>query len=162
MQTMQIGEVARRTGVSTMTIRYYEDIGVMPRPPRASNGYRDYQADAIERLRFVRDARETGLTLAEISSILELRGQGEATCHHVVELLERHLEDVVRRIETLRASRDLYETLIERAKTLEPADCTDPNRCQTISLEAGEIASQSDGSDAPWRHRRQVGTASPE
>ena len=65
MQTMRIGEVARRTGVSTMTIRYYEVIGVMPRPPRASNGYRDYQTDAIERLSFVRDAQKTGLTLAE-------------------------------------------------------------------------------------------------
>ena len=138
---MKIGELARRAGVSTMTIRYYEDIGVMPRPPRASNGYRDYRPDAIDRLRFIRDAQETGLTLAEISSILELRGHGEATCHHVIDLLERHLEDVVRRIETLRASRDQYLMLIERAKTLEPADCTDPNRCQTISAgPAGALA----------------------
>jgi MerR family copper efflux transcriptional regulator len=133
IRAMKIGEVARRTGVPTMTIRYYEDIGVMPPPARASNGYRDYRPDAIDRLEFVREAQETGLTLEEISSILELRSHGQATCHHVVDLLERHLEDVDCRIETLRASRDLYSKLIERARTLEPADCTDPNRCQTIS-----------------------------
>jgi MerR family copper efflux transcriptional regulator len=133
MRSMQIGEVARQTGVSTKTIRYYEDIGVLPPPRRASNGYRDYQADAVDRLRFVRDAQETGLTLAEVSSILEMRGHDQATCHHVVDLLERHLADVDRRIETLRASREQYSTLIERARTLKPADCTDPNRCQTIS-----------------------------
>ena len=163
MQAMQIGEVARRTGVSTMTIRYYEDIGVMPRPQRASNGYRDYQTDAIERLRFVRDARETGLTLAEISSILELRGQGEATCHHVLELLERHLEDVDRRIETLRASRDQYLMLIERAKSLEPADCTDPNRCQTISAGPARSLDRLGDSTDQWRRekRRRTKTTSP-
>jgi DNA-binding transcriptional MerR regulator len=119
--------------LSPTTIRYYEDIGLVPEPARAPNGYRDYEAAAVERLRFISDAQESGLTLAEIASILELRAQGDPTCHHTIELLERHLEDVERRIERLVASRDLYGRLIARAKVLDPADCTDPDRCQTIA-----------------------------
>jgi DNA-binding transcriptional MerR regulator len=130
---MRIGEVAERSGLSATTIRYYEDIGLVPAPARAPNGYRDYGAEAVERLRFIRDAQESGLTLEEIASILELRAQGEETCHHTIELMERHLQEVDRRIERLQESRDLYARLIARAKTLDPADCTDPDRCQTIS-----------------------------
>ena len=129
---MRIGDVAHQTGLTTTTIRYYEDIGLVPPPARASNGYRDYGPEAVERLRFIRDAQDSGLSLSEVSSILELRGQGESTCHHVIELMERHLADVDLRIERLRASRELYAGLIARARRLDPADCTDPDRCQTI------------------------------
>lgn len=135
---MKIGDVAHQTGLPTTTIRYYEDIGLVPPPARAPNGYRAYESAAVERLRFIRDAQESGLTLAEVSSILELRSQGEPTCHHVIELMERHLEDVDRRIEQLRASRELYAGLIARAKGLDPADCTDADRCQTIAVVAGD------------------------
>ncbi len=133
MRAMRIGEVARSSGLPPTTIRYYEEIGLVPEPARAANGYRDYEPNAIERLRFISDAQESGLTLAEIASILELRAQGESTCHHTIELLERHLADVERRIESLTASRDLYAGLIARARAMDPADCTDPDRCQTIS-----------------------------
>lgn len=129
---MKIGDVARQTGLTTTTIRYYEDIGLVRPPARAANGYRDYGPEAVERLRFIRDAQDSGLSLSEVSSILELRGQGESTCHHVIELMERHLADVDRRIERLQASRELYAGLIARARGLDPADCTDPDRCQTI------------------------------
>ena len=130
---MRIGELARHSRLSPTTIRYYEEIGLLPEPARAANGYRDYADEAIGRLRFVRDAQDSGLTLAEVASILELRAKGKPTCHHTIELMERHLEDVDRRIERLRASRDVYAALIARARTLDPADCTDPDRCQTIA-----------------------------
>jgi DNA-binding transcriptional MerR regulator len=135
---MKIGDVAHQTGLTTTTIRYYEDIGLVPPPARASNGYRDYRPEAVERLRFIRDAQDSGLSLSEVTSILELRGQGEPTCHHVIELMERHLADVDRRVERLHASRDLYAGLIARAKRLDPADCTDPDRCQTIAATSGQ------------------------
>jgi len=130
---MRIGEVAHISGLSPTTIRYYEDIGLVPEPARAANGYRDYEPGALERLRFISDAQDSGLTLAEIASILELRAQGESTCHHTIELMERHLADVDRRIDSLIASREHYAQLIARARTLDPSECTDPDRCQTIS-----------------------------
>ncbi len=130
---MRIGEVSRQTGLPTTTIRYYEEIGLAPRPDRAANGYREYDPEAVERLRFVRDAHHSGLTLEEIASILVLRSQGEATCRHVVDMLERHLTDLEARIARLQRSRETYAGLIARARSLDPAACTDPDRCQTIS-----------------------------
>ena len=139
---MRIGELSRRTGVPTKTIRYYEEIGVLPVPDRAANDYRDYPEEAVDRLGFVRDAQATGLTLTEISSILDLRSQGEATCHHVIDLLERHLTALDRHIQTLRRTRKKLAGLTEQARSLDPSECRDPNRCQTItgglSLETGE------------------------
>ena len=129
---MKIGEVANQTGVSTKTIRYYEDIGVLPEPDRSSNGYRTYHQTTVDRLRFVRDAQATGLTLTEIASILDLREQGASTCEHVTHLLERHLEHLDRHIAALQRTRGQLVGLTQRAGQLDPADCTDPNRCQTI------------------------------
>ena len=130
---VRIGEVARRTGIPTKTIRYYEEIGVLPEPDRTANAYRDYSEDAVDRLTFVRDAQATGLSLAEIASILDLRSQGEATCHHVIELLERHLTALDRHIQTLRETRKKLTALTEQARSLDPSECRDPNRCQTIT-----------------------------
>jgi DNA-binding transcriptional MerR regulator len=151
---MKIGEVAHQTGVSTKTIRYYEDIGVLPEPARAVNGYRDYDEVTVSRLNFVRDAQATGLTLTEIASILELRGQGESTCHHVVDLLDRHLEDLDRHIASLLETREQLAAMTERAKGLDPSECTDPNRCQTIEagIEATARPIRSHVHAGPQRH----------
>ncbi|HLF62082.1 MAG TPA: heavy metal-responsive transcriptional regulator [Acidimicrobiia bacterium] len=130
---MRIGELSRRTGVPTKTIRYYEEIGVLPAPNRAANDYRDYPDEAVDRLAFVRDAQATGLTLTEIGSILDLRSQGEATCYHVIDLLERHLTALDRHIQNLRQTRKKLATLTDRARSLDPSECRDPNRCQTIA-----------------------------
>src|SRR5262245_13716981 len=105
---MRIGEVSRLSGLPATTIRYYETLGLVPSPARGSNGYREYQPEAVERLRFVRDAQASGLSLDEIQSVVALRSQGESTCHHVVELMERHLSDLDAKIERLRRNRQLY------------------------------------------------------
>ena len=130
---MKIGELGHRGGVSTKTIRYYEGIGLLPAPRRSPNGYRDYDEAAVARLQFIRDAQATGLTLTEVSSILELRQAGETTCHHVVELLEDHLGSLERHISQLERTRAALTSLTARARSLDPANCTDPIRCQTIA-----------------------------
>lgn len=153
---MRIGELGHKTGTTAKTIRYYEDIGLLPEPERAANGYRDYSDAAVDRLAFIRDAQATGLTLTEIASILDLRGQGESTCHHVVDLLDRHVAALDKHIQTLRQTRKKLAELTDRARSLDPADCVDPNRCQTISLAAGEDLSTRHGGrhihEAPAGH----------
>jgi DNA-binding transcriptional MerR regulator len=129
---MKIGELARRTGTTTKAIRYYEDIGLLPEPDRAPNGYRSYDDDALDRLTFVKDAQATGLTLDEIASIIGLRSQGESTCDHVIELLSRHLGAIDEQIRTLRMTRSQLASLLDRARRLDPGDCVDALRCQTI------------------------------
>lgn len=150
---MQIGDLAREAGVNTKTIRYYEDIGVLPPAGRAANGYRIYDPEALDRLTFVRDAQATGLTLDEISSILELREQGASTCRHVLELLERHLEVLDAHIAALRKTRRNLADLIERGRQLDPAECTDPTRCQTIAADAkSKVGAGLHGVPAVHRH----------
>lgn len=132
MTDMKIGQLAERTGVSAKAIRYYEDIGVLPEPTRAPNGYRDYTPAAADRIDFIQDAQSAGLSLVEIQSILELRDGGEATCGHVIESLETRLADVDRQMEDLRRTRRRLTEIITRARSLDPGECNDPNRCQTI------------------------------
>ncbi len=129
---MKIGQLAEQTGLSTKAIRYYEDIGVLPEPERAANGYRSYTAAAAERISFIRDAQSAGLSLIEIQMILDLRDGGESTCGHVIGSLEGHLAEVQRQMSDLERTRDRLADIIERARSLDPTDCDDPNRCQTI------------------------------
>ncbi|MGC4174377.1 heavy metal-responsive transcriptional regulator [Demequina sp.] len=132
---MRIGELAAAGGVTAKTVRYYETLGLLAPPHRLANGYREYSADAVDRLRFVRDAQAAGLTLAEAGSILALKDQGRGTCHHTRELLERHLEEIDRQIDSLLAARAELTALSRRADSLDPADCTDANRCQVLGLD---------------------------
>ena len=129
---MKIGQLADATGVSTKAIRYYEDIGVLPRPDRASNGYRTYDNSTAERISFIQDAQSAGMSLIEIQLILELRDEGQPTCGHVISSLERHLADVERQMEELERTHRRLESIVERARSLDPDECDDPNRCQTI------------------------------
>lgn len=132
MRIMNIGELGRLTGVSTKAIRYYEDIGVLKEPERSANGYRTYERETVDRLRFVKDAQLTGLSLAEITSILDQRGKGESTCQHVMSLLDHHLHELDSRIKALKKTRTRLVTIADRARKLDPSECLDPNRCQTI------------------------------
>jgi DNA-binding transcriptional MerR regulator len=130
---MKIGELAARTGTTTKTIRYYESIGLIPEPRRTPGGYRIYDGTAIDRLRFVREAQASGLTLTEIQSILELKDAGNTTCQHTRALLRRRLTALDTQIAALQRARDELAVMAERAEELDPAECTDPNRCQVIS-----------------------------
>ena len=130
---MKIGELADRSGVTTQTIRYYEDIGLMPEPHREGNGYRTYEGDSAERLSFIRDAQASGLSLVEIQIILELRDQGESTCGHVVALLQQKVDDIAKQMRDLERASLRLELMIDRAQDLDPTECLDPVRCQTIS-----------------------------
>lgn len=95
-------ELARRTGCNLETIRYYENTGMMPDPPRTAAGYRIYGEHHVARLRFILRARELGFAIAEIRGLLDLVDGGTQTCAEVKERTERHLADVRARIADLR------------------------------------------------------------
>ena len=91
---LRIGELAAAVGVNPKTIRYYEEIGLLPAPRRTAAGYRQYGAVDGERLRFITKAKAIGLTLREIREILVLRDGGEEPCPHLGQLLDRKLAAV--------------------------------------------------------------------
>ena len=129
---MKIGELADGANVNPKTVRYYESIGLMREPARTASGYRDYDEGALERLRFIRDAQASGLALAEIQSVVELKDAGARSCEHTRSLLERHLSELDDQIERLQTARTELVTLFEASAGLDPTECTDPNRCQVI------------------------------
>ncbi len=78
MGSYSIGKLAKATQVSVDTIRFYEKIGLLPPPVRGPSGYRRYFGDDVRRLRFVRSARNLGLTLAEIGELVKLERERDA------------------------------------------------------------------------------------
>lgn len=117
---MRIGELAQRAGVNPKTIRYYEDAGLMPSPPRSRSGYREFDGDALGRLRFIKAAQSVGLTLGEIREVLGFRERGETPCAHVVDLIDRHLRELADRIATLEAMRKDLARLSRQARQTSP------------------------------------------
>lgn len=114
---MLIGELSGRAGVPRKTIRYYEEIGVMPVASRGENGYRAYADDAVPRLSLVRAAQSVGLTLGEIREVLAFRDRGETLCRHVAQLIDQHATDLARRIAALQAMHKDLQRLAQRATT---------------------------------------------
>lgn len=130
---MRIGELAAACGLTAKTIRFYEQEGLLPEPPRTSGGYRAYPSEAVSRLAFIRDARSAGLTLADIRGIMVLRDSGETPCGHVTDLIARHLAEIDRRLAELRATRATLRELAQRAAATDPSACHDAYICTIIT-----------------------------
>ncbi|WP_308468505.1 heavy metal-responsive transcriptional regulator [Rathayibacter soli] len=124
---MRIGEAAEATGMTTKTLRFYEDRGLLPSARRAPNGYRDYGNETIARLDFIHRGRNAGLTLAQIGGILRVRDAGETPCTHVVELLGRQVADLDRQIAELVALRATIAEYHDTVAAADPVAC-DPER----------------------------------
>lgn len=120
---MRIGQIADQSGVTAKTIRFWEGEGLLAEPARTPSGYRDYDPEVGDRLRFIRHAQTAGLTLAEIQQVLAISDGGEPPCEHVTDLIHRHLADVEHRIRELTETRSILDHLAERAAKQHPADC---------------------------------------
>lgn len=107
-----IGEVARRVGIGVETVRFYERQGLVAAPPRSDSGYRLYPDDAVDRLLFVRRAKELGFTLDQIKSLLNLRVQSGDSCDDVRRISAARLADVEARIADLRRIADVLGRLV--------------------------------------------------
>jgi DNA-binding transcriptional MerR regulator len=103
---MKIGELAERAGTSVKTIRYYDDVGVLPAQERTPSGYRLYGEGALDRYRFVRAAQAVGFRLGEIRALIALRDQDQAPCEFVARLIERRSTALDQLIADLEALRD--------------------------------------------------------
>jgi MerR family transcriptional regulator, copper efflux regulator len=134
---MLIGDLGAAAGLSAKTIRFYEQSGLLPAPPRTPGGYRDYPAGAVGRLAFIRQAQAAGLTLAEIGGILRIRDDGQAPCQHVTALIAEHLVQIEQRIAELTGTRNSLAELHARAVATEPADCAESQVCSILTRDPG-------------------------
>jgi len=118
LDTMHISELAKASGASTKTIRFYEETGLLPPAQRAENGYRLYGKDDVRRLRFIRNARSLGFSLDDLKEVLALRDQGEAPCRYVAHLLEAKAAEIEERIRQLQELQHDLQQLLDQAARL--------------------------------------------
>ena len=112
---LRIGQLAGQLGLNPKTMRYYEQVGLLPKPHRTAAGYRLYDAGDRDHLRFVLKAKAIGLTLAEIKEILALKRDGQQPCEHVLILLDRKLAAIEHRLRVLADFRDELAVLRQEA-----------------------------------------------
>lgn len=121
---LSIGELATAAGVNSQTIRYYERRGILPEPPRSAAGYRQYDAEMLARLRFIRRAQELGFSLEEIAELLDLRVDDPASCAVVEVRTRAKLDDVRRKVRELKRMERVLEKLAASCVAREPtAEC---------------------------------------
>jgi DNA-binding transcriptional MerR regulator len=116
MRGFRVVDAARQAGMTPSAVRYYERRGLLPPPARTPAGYRLLGREAVERLRFIRQAQALGLRLEEIRVILRLRDHGEAPCQRVQQLATRRLRAIDEKIAELRRLRSALLRLIARAR----------------------------------------------
>jgi DNA-binding transcriptional MerR regulator len=110
---LRSGELARRAGVSTDTLRHYERLGLLPKPTRTAAGYRKYPAQTLDRVMMIRRALTVGFTLPELEKILKMFDSGHAPCKHVEALAKAKLAQVEEQLTSLLALRDHLRLLVE-------------------------------------------------
>ncbi|GAA6151978.1 Cu(I)-responsive transcriptional regulator [Pseudoteredinibacter isoporae] len=120
---MNISEAAKRSGLGSKTIRYYESIGLVAPAKRSENGYRDYSEHDVEALRFLQRARATGFGIEECRQLLGLYDNDQRHSSHVKSLVLEKVEQVESQIAELQAMRDTLNSLASRCAGNEGPQC---------------------------------------
>ena len=120
---MKISEVARDTGLSSKTIRYYEDIALIPPAARSVNGYRDYDDGAVQELTFLAHAREVGFNLDECRQLLDLQRNPQRQSAHAKELVLEKVDQLEHRIAALNRMCEQLRDMAGRCHGDEGPEC---------------------------------------
>jgi len=112
MQSWTIGKVAKQAGVGIETIRFYERTGLIAEPPRRESGYRQYPSNAVDRLRFIKRAKELGFSLKEIKELVTLSTVPRTTCGQMRKRAETKVEDIEDKIRGLQQMKRTLKKLI--------------------------------------------------
>ncbi len=137
-----IGALAARTRCNIETIRFYEKIGVLPKPARTEGGHRAYAHAHVERLTFIRRARELGFTLDQVRALLRLADARDVPCAEVKQLATSHLAEVRTRIADLRAMRKALAGLVAQCDAR--GDAGDLPGCPLVETLLGGAANGAD------------------
>jgi Cu(I)-responsive transcriptional regulator len=121
--TLRIGDLAKATGTKVETIRYYERAGLLPVPGRTPGNYRTYGPAHLNRLSFIRRARDLGFTIEQVRELLDLADDRDRPCGAVDAIAREHLAEVERKIADLNALRRELAELIGRCRRGTVAEC---------------------------------------
>jgi len=120
---LAIGTLAQRTGTKVQTIRYYEQIGLLPEPGRTEGGQRRYGEADLDRLAFIRHARQLGFTLEAVRELLDLSDNPSRSCAEVDAIAHRQLKEVEARLARLEALRKELKRMLRECSRGTVADC---------------------------------------
>ncbi|MCU1724000.1 MULTISPECIES: Cu(I)-responsive transcriptional regulator [unclassified Pseudomonas] len=120
---MNIGQAAKRTGLSAKMIRYYESIGLLKPASRSDSGYRLYQQDDLHSLTFIKRSRDLGFSLEEVAKLLTLWQDRQRASADVKALASEHIADLNRRIDELVSLRDTLSELVAHCQGDDRPDC---------------------------------------
>ena len=123
MTNLAIGELARRTAVKVPTIRFYEQIGLLPEPKRTDKGQRRYGAAEVDRLNFIRHARELGFEVNDIRELLAMTAAPQESCHKADSIARNHLTEVDRRIASLQSLKAELTRMVDECGHGRVCDC---------------------------------------
>jgi len=118
-----IGEVSRRSGVNIETIRYYERLGLLPKPQRSANGRREFESEHLRRLTFIRRARAMGFSQDEVRALLVLADGGTQSCGEVRDIANVHLRSIREKIADLKKMERVLSDTVSRCKGEDAPDC---------------------------------------
>lgn len=118
-----IGEAARRSGVSAKMVRHYESLGLLPPVQRTDSGYRQYGDTEVHTLRFIRRARDLGFSMDEIGQLLKLWQNRRRSSAEVRRIASRHIEDLSRKLAEMEAMRRTLQHLVHCCHGDERPDC---------------------------------------
>jgi DNA-binding transcriptional MerR regulator len=121
---LRVSELAAAAGVAPDTVRYYERAGLLAPPPRTSAGYRAYDRNAVDRLKFIQGAQRLGLRLRDVGDLLAVRDTGVCPCEPAEQLLRRRLGELDAEMARLAA---LRAEMVAMADALPSADCPAPS-----------------------------------
>lgn len=121
MKIMKIGEVAKLSGTGIETIRFYEREGLLLEPERRPSGYRQYDEATVERLEYIRRAKELGFTLAEIKELLEL-SFAHSNCDHIRQRADAKITDIEQKIRSLQQMKRSLGKIVERCRKKNSTD----------------------------------------
>ena len=120
---LSIGLLSKRTRVNTETIRYYERIGMLPKPSRTAGGHRLFADEHQQRLIFIRRARELGFSLDQVRALLGLTGGRRMTCAKVKGITEQHIADIRQRVKDLKHIERVLTEMVAHCPGGEKPDC---------------------------------------
>jgi DNA-binding transcriptional MerR regulator len=121
--SLPIGELAKRTGVKVPTIRFYEQIGLLDPPLRTEGNQRRYGSGEVDRLNFIRHARELGFEVEDIRELLDMSTTPQASCHQADSIARNHLVDIDRRIASLQALKTELTRMVDECGHGRICDC---------------------------------------
>lgn len=117
------GMLAKKTGVNIETIRYYENIALLPDPPRTAGGHRIYDQVLLKRLSFIRRCRELGFTIEELRDLLDLVDRGDYSCADILQSTKAHLNQISGKIKDLKRMQKTLKSISSKCSGKDVPDC---------------------------------------